>query len=468
MLSALTAISPIDGRYSNITRHLSEDFSEYGLIYARVWVEIDYLLALPSVIGDRMPAITDEESERIRSLLENFYDKRAEEVKDIETKGDPALGRKPTRHDVKAVEIWLGDRLREMGLEKLIPWIHFGLTSMDVDNLAYGIMLQFGLANTMMPALQNIDKKLRAMISLHAALAMLARTHGQGASPTTLGKEIAVFQWRLARQVRQLERFELLMKFSGASGNWNAHVAAFPNVDWMAFSMKFVESFNTTGPGIRFVLNPLTTQIEPHDTYAELFNIFMRINTIFIDFSQDMWRYISDDWLVQTPVPGEVGSSTMPQKINPIDFENAEGNLEFAYDILASFCRKLPRSRLQRDLSDSTVMRNFGVAFGHCLIGYHNVVEGLSKVSANETKIREALDAHPEVIAEAYQTILRREGMADAYDTLKEFTRGKPMTLELLLAFVDSLPISVSAKFDMEGITPYNYTGLAEKLARSI
>lgn len=464
MYPELTAVSPIDGRYSDITEPLSDYFSEWGLIRTRMYVEIAYLLALSDELRDRMPEITRERSATMGSIIDDFKQRDAYAVKMIETQDDEKRKRKRTRHDVKAVEVWLGDIFHEQGLDDLIPWLHFARTSMDTDNLAYAFMMRGAIAEVLCPALEKIQQ--------YAAVPMLARTHGQPATPTTLGKEIMVWQTRLSREMSKLVRFELQVKCNGATGNWNADCSAFPAVDWIGFSQKFIECLSRTEThtrrfSIRFISNPVTTQIEPHDTYAELFGIFMRINTILLDMCQDLWRYISDDWLVQKVAEGQVGSSTMPYKVNPINFENAEGNLGIANALMEFFCRKLPISRLQRDLSDSTVMRNFGVAFGHCLIAYHNVVSGLGKISANETKIREALDAHPEVIAEAYQTILRREGIDDAYEALRAFTQGRVVSLELLQGLVSRLPISDAVKAELCSITPSNYIGLAAKLAQN-
>ena len=450
-LDSLTAISSIDGRYRAVAAPLAEYFSEYALIRARVRVECEYLVALSETPEVGMRALTDEEKVLVRRLAADFSLADARAVKEYE---------KTTNHDVKAVEYFLKSKIANTSLQDVHEWIHFALTSEDVNSVAYGILLSHALREIILPSLDGISATLDQAAREHADFAMLARTHGQSASPTTFGKEIRVFERRLARQMDELRTSTILVKFGGATGNWNAHTIAAPNVDWRAFAALFVNRFE----GI--ALNDCTTQIEPHDTYAELFDNLRRINTILIDFSQDMWRYISDGWITQKPKEGEIGSSAMPHKINPIDFENAEGNFGLANALFEHFSRKLPISRLQRDLSDSTVERAFGTAFAHSLIGYASLMKGMGKISVNASAMQEALAAHPEVLAEAVQTVLRAEGVAGAYEQLKELTRGKELTLESLRAFIGSLAISDDTKQRLLPLTPETYIGLAPQIAR--
>lgn len=352
-------------------------------------------------------------------------------------------------------------QLKGTSLEDSLEWIHFALTSEDVNNIAYGLMLSKSLDRVILPVLNELYNTLEKMAETYKSCPMLARTHGQYASPTTFGKEFHVFASRLERQIKQLEQYEILVKLNGATGNYNAHHIAYPDVDWTAFTRDFIEQCRGES---KLKPNFVTTQIEPHDTYAELFDNIRRINTILIDFNADIWRYISDDWIKQKPVEGEVGSSTMPHKVNPIDFENSEGNLGMANALLTYFSTKLPISRLQRDLSDSTVERSFGVALGHCLIGYKSTLRGLSKVAVNEERVRVELEKHPEVIAEALQTVLRRERVDMPYERLKELTRGRAVTIDDFRTFIDSLDVSDAVKDELRQITPANYTGIAALL----
>ncbi len=461
-MDKLKAISPIDGRYSKYTEPLADIFSEKGLIRYRVTVEGEYLLFLSEhpQIGAR--AFSDEE----RGLVRRLYDVTAEDaeiVKAIEVNGYGDI--KATNHDVKAVEYFMKGRLEGTSLEDSLEWIHFALTSEDVNNLAYGLMLSDGVGNVILPSAQELYGATEGLAQRYRDVPLLARTHGQPASPTTFGKEFKVFASRLKRQLDQLVRHEILVKLNGATGNYNAHNVAYPEVDWIAFTRDFIERFNG-GRKIRLRPNFVTTQIEPHDTYAELFDNLRRVNTILIDFDQDMWRYISDDWITQKPVEGEVGSSTMPHKVNPIDFENSEGNLGIANALLGYFAAKLPISRLQRDLSDSTVERNFGVALGHSLIGYKSAQKGLRKVSVNEQKVVEELENHPEVISEAIQTVLRREGVEMPYERLKELTRGRKTTMDNFRTFIDGLDVSDKVKEELRQIHPANYAGIARLLVK--
>lgn len=463
-MEPLMAVGPVDGRYRRRSgEKLAPWFSEFGLIKHRLLVMVEYLIALSEHLAVPLRRFTKEEKTLLRRLAELRL-RDAKVIQAIETKG---YGRhKKTDHDVKACELWLRDMLADTSLADALEWIHFGLTSEDVNNLAYALMLREAIQARIEPALRAVHEKLRQHALLYADLPMLSRTHGQPASPTTLGKEANVFASRLGRQLNKLRGFVLLAKLNGASGNYNAHQIALPTVDWIAFSRAFIARLNDPRKIIRFEVNLVTTQIEPHDTYAELFQLLARIGSILVDLCQDEWRYISDDWLVQVPVKGATGSSTMPHKVNPISFENAEGNLEVAGALFELFARKLTRSRLQRDLSDSTVERNFGYALGLCLISYGSILRGLDSVFASQSKIAEALGNEPAVVTEAYQTILRREGFSSAYATLKDFARGRRITLEDLRDFVARLRVSRKLKQELLAVLPTNYIGLAPKLAR--
>src|SRR3989344_4242661 len=424
-LEPLTAVSSIDGRYRTIGAELTEHFSEFGLIRARLLVETEYLIAL-SEAGSGMRKLSNEEKTILQQLPHISTDE-AQIVKKIEKDGYEGIP--ATNHDVKAIEYFIKMKLAGTSLKDISEWTHFALTSEDINSVAQAIALRGALQAVMLPALEEIRSSLDASANEQAATPMLARTHGQSATPTTFGKEIRVFESRLARQLEQLRGRSILVKFAGATGNFNAHVVAAPEVDWRTFAKKLVAGLNV-GYKIPLELNEVTTQIEPHDTYAELFDNMRRINVILTDFSQDMWRYISDGWVTQKPKEGEVGSSAMPHKVNPIDFENAEGNFGVASALFSHFSQKLPISRLQRDLSDSTVIRVFGTAFAHALVGYRSLLKGLGKITVNAEAMLSALNEHPEVIAEAIQTVLRKEGVEVPYEKLKELTRGKEVTLE--------------------------------------
>ncbi len=471
-LEPLTAVSSIDGRYRSVAESLAPYLSEYGLIRARVRVECEYIIALSETNGVGVRVLTADEKDMLRAAVVDFSVDDAEIIKKIEREGYEKI--LATNHDVKAVEYFLKMKLAGTSLADVNEWIHFALTSEDINSLAYAAMLGNAIEMIVIPSLEEIQSTLNGMANEYATTPMLARTHGQSASPTTFGKEIRVFEQRIARQFASLAKSVILVKFGGATGNWNAHVAAAPEVDWIQFSKKFVEGFNTENTDVnsRFnlrvslALNDTTTQIEPHDTYAELFDNLRRINVILIDFSQDMWRYISDGWVTQKPKEGEVGSSAMPHKVNPIDFENAEGNLGVANALFNHFSNKLPISRLQRDLSDSTVERVFGTAFAHSLIAYNSLIKGLGKISVNTAALQSALDEHPEVIAEAIQTVLRREGVEVPYEKLKALTRGKQVTLEDFAKFIDGLLVGEEVKARLKLLRPENYTGLAAEIAR--
>lgn len=458
----LFSISPIDGRYRKTTEPLAQFFSESALMKFRIVVEGEYLIALSELKLPQLRRLSDKEKKIIRSLY-NLSEKDAQVISDIETKGYKNI--KATDHDVKAVEYYLKDKLGRTSLKDILEWIHFGLTSYDINTPARAMMLSEGLESVLVPKVEQIIKEIEKLAKKYGNLPMLSRTHGQPASPTTFGKEFKVFGYRLQKQLDQLKNQRLSVKFSGATGNFNAHTVAFPKMDWTKFGKNFIKILNKNRL-IALEYNLVATQIDPHDSEAQVFDNLKRINTILIDFNQDIWRYISDEWIVQKAVEGEIGSSAMPHKINPIKFENSEGNLGIANALFEFFARKLPISRLQRDLSDSTVERNFGTALAHCLIGYEYLLKGLSRISINENKVHEELSSHPEVIAEAIQTILRREGIAMPYEKLKDLTRGRKVTLDDLKKFVDDLEIPDKVKTELKKITPTNYTGLASRLAQ--
>lgn len=466
-MNSLNALSPLDGRYQKYGAVLAEHFSERALMYYRVVVMVEWLRFLAADTRFPVRTMTDSEHAGLQELLNNL--KRgvgSPIIKVIETRGWREHAR--TNHDVKACEIYIRQHLIDRGAADLVEWVHFGRTSEDVNNIAYALMLASALDEVVVPSLEKIRARLRTFADAHAHLPMLARTHGQPATPTTLGKEFAVFETRLARQIVQLEEQPILIKMNGASGNYAAEHVVFPGVDWREVSQAFCSQIGRLAMW-EFEANLVTTQIEPHDTYAELFAPIMRANTVLIDLCQDVWRYISDDWIVQRAEQGETGSSTMPHKVNPINFENAEGNLGLANVLFEFFSRKLPISRLQRDLSDSTVERNFGVALGYAYVAYENLSAGLSKITAHEERIREVLRSHPEVIAEAYQTILRSVGYPDPYGALKQISRGSKLTLNDLHAFVRALDPRVASdevKERMLAVTPENYIGIAPELAR--
>ena len=453
-LSPLTALSPVDGRYGAKVDALRPVFSEYGLIRARVRVEVEWLLALAAHPGiAELKPFSAEASARLRDLAAGFSVADAERVKDIE---------RTTNHDVKAVEYFIKERLREDAeLGPALEFVHFACTSEDINNLSYSLMLAEARREVLQPALGKLDAKLRELAHEHAELPMLSRTHGQTASPTTVGKEIANVLARLRRQLKQLDAVELQGKINGAVGNYNAHVVAYPEVDWAALAKTLVE-----GLGLHF--NPYTTQIEPHDCIAELCDVQRRINTLGIDFCRDVWGYISLGYFKQAVKAGEVGSSTMPHKVNPIDFENAEGNFGIANGLLEHFAAKLPISRWQRDLTDSTVLRALGVAFAHSLIAIDALMRGLNKLSADPDRLAADLDAAWEVLAEPVQTVMRRHGLPNPYEQLKALTRGHGITQESMRAFIASLDLPEHDKTRLLMLTPGDYTGLAAKLAKAI
>ena len=451
----MQAINPLDGRYYEKTRALAEYFGEPALMKYRVMVECKYLINLSLFGKIKLRRFTKNEIKILENLYEKFNDDSYQKIKNFEA---------ITNHDVKAVEYFIKEKLSKTSLKDSIEWVHFALTSEDTNNISYALILSESVEKVLMPKLKEIKKELSVLAKHYKNLPMLARTHGQPATPTTFGKEMNVFASRIDRGLDHMLGQKILVKLNGASGNYNAHIAAFPKMAWLKFSKNFVLDLNKKLM-FKLELNEVTTQIEPHDSYIELFDRFKGINNMLIDFNQDMWRYISDDWINQKPKEGEVGSSTMPHKINPIDFENSEGNLGIANALFEFFARKLSISRLQRDLSDSTVERSFGTAFGHSFLAYVMLLKGLSKISVNENKIKEDLLSHPEIITEGIQTILRREGVAMPYEKLKNLTRGKKITLEEIYKFIDSLEVDIKIKKELKKITPENYIGLASRLA---
>ena len=451
---ALTAISPLDGRYAAKVEPLRPIFSEYGLLHRRVQVEVRWLEALAAHAKIvEVPALSEDARSVLQQLVENFTPADAARIKEIE---------RTTNHDVKAVEYFIKERINahaELGAAR--EFVHFACTSEDINNLSYGLMLSDARRDVLLPALDQLLHTLTQMAHALAAQPMLSRTHGQTASPTTLGKEIANVVARLQRQRKQLVQVELSGKINGAVGNYNAHVVAYPEVDWPTFARDFVESL-----GLSF--NAYTTQIEPHDCIAEISDVFRRINTILIDFCRDIWGYISLGYFRQELKAGEVGSSTMPHKVNPIDFENAEGNLGIANALFGHFAEKLPISRWQRDLTDSTVLRALGTAFGHSLIALDALGRGLSKLNADPVRINADLDASWEVLAEAIQTVMRRYGLPEPYEQLKALTRGQGITREAIQHFVATLDLPVDVRERLQTLTPASYVGLSEMLARDI
>ncbi len=453
-LTALTAVSPIDGRYGARTAPLREVFSEYGLIKRRVLVEVRWLQQLAQLSGvDEVPALSPQAKAQLDAIAEDFSEADAQRIKAIEA---------TTNHDVKAVEYFIKERFAgNPELEAIAEFVHFACTSEDINNLSHALMLRDGMNDVLLPAMQRLLSALSELAVAHADAPMLSRTHGQTASPTTMGKEIANVVARLRRQVAQLEAATYLGKINGAVGNYNAHLSAYPEVDWQANAKAFV-----VGLGLDF--NPYTTQIEPHDYMAELFDAVARFNTVLIDLDRDLWGYISLGYFRQRTVAGEVGSSTMPHKVNPIDFENSEGNLGIANAVFQHLASKLPISRWQRDLTDSTVLRNMGVGFGYSLIAYEASLKGIGKLQINEARLAEDLEQSWEVLAEPIQTVMRRYGIEKPYEKLKELTRGQAMTRETLQAFIAGLDIPPEAKAALLALTPASYTGNAAAQARAI
>jgi adenylosuccinate lyase len=454
-LSALTALSPLDGRYAAKVEALRAHFSEFGLIRNRVTVEIEWLKALaaePNIT--EVPAFSVETIAELDELVANFSEADAENIKAIE---------RTTNHDVKAIEYFLREHFSSNPeIAKVNEFIHFACTSEDINNLSHALMLKAAREQVMLPALNSVITRLTDLAHEHAAVPMLSRTHGQPASPTTLGKEMANVVYRLQRQADQINSVPMLGKINGAVGNYNAHLSAYPDLDWENFAQRFV-----TGLGLTF--NPYTIQIEPHDYMAELFDAISRVNTVLIDLNRDIWGYISVGYFKQKVKAGEIGSSTMPHKVNPIDFENAEGNLGIANALLRHLAEKLPISRWQRDLTDSTVLRNMGVALGYALLGFDSCLRGLNKLEANPARLADDLDHNWEVLAEPIQTVMRRYNVPNAYEQLKELTRGKSgINRESLHQFIGGLAIPEADKQRLLAMTPGSYTGKAAELALRI
>ena len=449
MYNQLSALSPLDGRYGNSVKDLAAYFSEAALMRYRLYVEIEYLIALSyeKQIKD-LPVFSKNEQARLRRTYQDFNSAGAKKIKNIET---------TTNHDVKAIEYYIRGKIKK----SLHPWIHFALTSEDVNNLAYSLMWQHGLKHIYLVRLQLVFKELRKMAKKHKAAPMLSFTHGQPATPTTFGKEMAVFCSRLNQQINQLKTHKLLGKFSGATGTWSAHLSAYPKVNWIRFSSRFIKALGLEP-------NLLTTQIESHDSTAESYQQVVRVNTILTDLCKDLWFYISRGIIGQKKVIGEVGSSTMPHKINPIQFENAEGNLGISNSLLNHLAVKLPISRMQRDLTDSTTLRNQGVALGHSYLAVQNIVKGLSRIMINKVEMSAELNTHWEVVAEAVQTVLRKAGQQDAYEQLKTLTRGEAINAEIMAEFVSGLNIPDNDKETLLTLTPASYIGLAPKLVDMI
>ena len=445
----LNAISPLDGRYGNAVKNLSPFFSESALMRYRLKVEIEYLIAIGNEKSvENLSSLPKNEQTRLRKIYHNFNTACSEKVKEIEA---------TTNHDVKAIEYYIQGKVKKA----LHPWIHFALTSEDVNNLSYSLMWRDGLKQVYLPTLQTVNKELKKLARKHKNASILALTHGQPATPTTFGKELAVFCARLDRQIYQIKTHKLLGKFGGATGTWSAHMAAYPKTNWTGFASKFIKSLGLEP-------NLVTTQIEPHDSLAESYRQVVLVNSILTDFCGDMWSYISRGILRQKKVAGEVGSSTMPHKINPIQFENAEGNMGIANALLNHLALKLPISRMQRDLTDSTTLRNHGVPLGHSYLALQNILKGLNRITINKVQISKELDNHWEVLAEAIQTILRKSGKRDAYEKLRELTQGQPINAESMAEFVSGLKIPEEDKQTLINLTPASYIGLAPKLVNFI
>ncbi|MEQ5125681.1 adenylosuccinate lyase [Providencia alcalifaciens] len=446
-LSSLTAVSPIDGRYGDKVSALRTIFSEFGLLKFRVQVEVRWLQKLAATAQIKeVPSFDANAIAYLDEIVANFCEKDAMRIKEIE---------RTTNHDVKAVEYFLKEKVAHIpALHAVSEFIHFACTSEDINNLSHALMLKTAREKVLLPQWRQIIDKVKAMAHEYRTLPLLSRTHGQPATPSTIGKEFANVAYRLERQFRQLEQVEILGKINGAVGNYNAHIAAYPEVNWHEFSETFVTSL-----GIQW--NPFTTQIEPHDYIAELFDCVARFNTIVLDFDRDIWGYVALNHFKQKTIAGEIGSSTMPHKVNPIDFENSEGNLGLANAVLGHLASKLPVSRWQRDLTDSTVLRNLGVGLGYALIAYQSTMKGLNKLEVNEQHLLDELDQNWEVLAEPIQTVMRRYGIEKPYEKLKELTRGKRVTAEGMKQFIDGLELPESEKERLKAMTPANYIGYA-------
>lgn len=454
-LNALTALSPIDGRYQDKAAALRPIFSEFGLLKYRVTVEVRWLqkLAAHTQIQE-VPALSVEASNYLDSIVENFSIEDANRIKTIE---------RTTNHDVKAVEYFLKEKCEALPeLYKINEFIHFACTSEDINNTSHALMLKTAREEVLLPEWKKVIDAVVELAERYKNIPLLSRTHGQPASPTTIGKEMANVAYRLKRQYKQLENLEILAKINGAVGNYNAHLSAYPDIDWYTFSQEFIEQ------SLEVTWNPYTTQIEPHDYIAEFFDCVARFNTIVIDFDRDMWGYIALNHFKQRTIAGEIGSSTMPHKVNPIDFENSEGNLGLANAIMSHLGQKLPISRWQRDLTDSTVLRNLGVGLGYTLIAYVSTLKGISKLEVNEQHLRDELDQNWEVLAEPIQTVMRRYGIEKPYEKLKELTRGKRVTGEAMREFIDGLSLPEAEKARLKEMTPASYIGYAVELVEKL
>ena len=445
MYSRLGAISPLDGRYGESVKTLSPYFSEAALMRYRLYIEVEYLIALSNEKGiPELEPFSKEQLSKLRSIYQKFDIVAAEKIKEIELK---------TKHDVKAIEYYIQGKTKKA----LHPWIHFALTSEDINNLSYSLMWKHGFSQIYLPELKSVIKELKKIAKKYKDSSMLSLTHGQSATPTTFGKEISVFCSRLDRQVVQAKSQKLLGKFGGATGTWSAHLAAYPKINWLKFSSRFIKSCGLEP-------NLITTQIESHDSIAENYQQMIRVNSILKDLCQDLWYYISRGILGQKKIHGEVGSSTMPHKINPIHFENAEGNIGISNSLLSHLSEKLPTSRMQRDLTDSTVLRNHGVGMAHSFLSLKSILTGLNRVTVNKENMANELHSRWEVLAEAIQTILRKSGQEDAYEKLKKLTQGESINSDLIKKFVSGLKISDSDKTTLLSLTPGKYTGMASKL----
>ncbi|MDX4945068.1 adenylosuccinate lyase [Providencia manganoxydans] len=446
-LSSLTAVSPIDGRYGDKVSALRTIFSEFGLLKFRVQVEVRWLQKLAATAQIKeVPSFDADANAYLDEIVANFCEKDAMRIKEIE---------RTTNHDVKAVEYFLKEKVAQVpALHAVSEFIHFACTSEDINNLSHALMLKTAREEVLLPQWRQMINKVTTMAHEYRSLPLLSRTHGQPATPSTIGKEFANVAYRMERQYRQLEQIEILGKINGAVGNYNAHIAAYPEVNWHEFSETFVTSLGITW-------NPFTTQIEPHDYIAELFDCVARFNTILLDFDRDIWGYVALNHFKQKTIAGEIGSSTMPHKVNPIDFENSEGNLGLANAVLAHLASKLPVSRWQRDLTDSTVLRNLGVGLGYSLIAYQSTLKGLNKLEVNEQHLLDELDQNWEVLAEPIQTVMRRYGIEKPYEKLKELTRGKRVTAEGMKQFIDGLELPEDEKVRLKAMTPANYIGYA-------
>lgn len=448
MKDRLLAISPLDGRYREKVESLSEFFSEHALFRARIEVETKYLIKLSEKKVIRN--LSRQEKNLLHSLYEKFSTKDSEQIKKIE---------QTTRHDVKATEYWMKERLKKSILKDIVELVHFALTSTDTDNIAYALLTDRAIKSVILPSLKEMIKNILEFAEQESDTVLLARTHGQPAVPTTLGKEFSIYAIRLCEQYKQLAAYRSKAKLNGAVGNYNAHAIAVPEIDWIVFSTEFISELGLEP-------NIFTTQIEPHDRLSELLDILSRINSIIIDFDRDCWMYISSEILILKTIKSETGSSTMPQKVNPIDFENSEGNAKVANSLLEGIGRELQTSRLQRDLSDTTVLRNLGVMFGHSLLAYISATAGICKISANKEKISKELDGHYEILSEGIQTVLRIKGQSKPYEQLKELVRGKKVSAYDIKNFVNSLKVDSATKKKLLVLTPESYVGKAHELAK--